>query len=116
MKNLIYLDNAATTKTRPEVVEAMLPYFTEFYGNPSSVYEFSAPVKEAVTRAREVIGASIGTRKEDIDFTSGGSEADNWAIKAAADAYKRESTSLPVKLSIMQCCTPVSIWSRRALR
>ena len=60
MKNLIYLDNAATTKTRPEVVEAMLPYFTELYGNPSSVYEFSAPVKEAVTRAREVIGASIG--------------------------------------------------------
>lgn len=87
MKNLIYLDNAATTKTRPEVVEAMLPYFTELYGNPSSVYEFSAPVKEAVTRAREVIGASIGTRKEDIYFTSGGSEADNWAIKAAADAY-----------------------------
>ena len=86
MKNLIYLDNAATTKTRPEVVEAMLPYFTELYGNPSSVYEFSAPVKEAVTRAREIIGASIGARKEDIYFTAGGSEADNWAIKAAADA------------------------------
>ena len=117
MKNLIYLDNAATTKTRPEVVEAMLPYFTELYGNPSSVYEFSAPVKEAVTRAREIIGASIGARKEDIYFTAGGSEADNWALRLRQmPADKRESTLLPVKLSTMQCCIPVSIWNRRALR
>ena len=59
-KKMIYLDNAATTKTRPEVVEAMLPYFTELYGNPSSVYDFASPSKEAVTRAREIIAGSIG--------------------------------------------------------
>ncbi len=88
MKNLIYLDNAATTKTRPEVVEAMLPYFTEIYGNPSSVYDFSAPVKEAVSRARETLASSIGARTEEIYFTGGGSEADNWAIKATAEAYR----------------------------
>lgn len=94
MKNIIYLDNAATTKTRPEVVEAMLPYFTELYGNPSSVYEFSAPVKEAVTRARAVIAGSIGARKEDIYFTAGGSEADNWAIKATAEAYREKGNHI----------------------
>ena len=58
MKQVIYLDNAATTKTKPEVVEAMLPYFTEFYGNPSSVYEFSAEPKRAIANARETIAKS----------------------------------------------------------
>lgn len=88
MKNVIYLDNAATTKTRPEVVEAMLPYFTELYGNPSSVYEFAAPSKQAVAAARETIAASIGAKTNEIYFTAGGSEADNWALKAAAEAYQ----------------------------
>ena len=60
MKQLIYLDNAATTKTRPEVVEAMLPYFTEYYGNPSSVYEFSAEPKRAIAQARETIAKALG--------------------------------------------------------
>ena len=60
MKQLIYLDNAATTKTRPEVVEAMLPYFTEYYGNPSSVYDFSTESKKAVNHARETIAQSLG--------------------------------------------------------
>ena len=55
MKEIIYLDNAATTKTRPEVVQEMLPYFTELYGNPSSVYEFSSPSKKAIAHARETI-------------------------------------------------------------
>lgn len=88
MEKLIYLDNAATTRTRPEVVEAMLPYFTELYGNPSSVYDFSTPAKQAVTHARETIAASIGAKTNEIYFTGGGSESDNWALKAAADAYK----------------------------
>ncbi len=84
---MIYLDNAATTKTRPEVVEAMLPYFTEFFGNPSSVYTFSTKSKEAVTRAREIIADSLGVKSNEIYFTAGGSEADNWALVAAAEAY-----------------------------
>ena len=86
MKQMIYLDNAATTKTRPEVVEAMLPYFTEFYGNPSSVYGFSEESKKAISHTREVIAASLGAKPNEIYFTAGGSEAHNWAIKATAEA------------------------------
>ncbi len=88
MERFIYLDNAATTKTRPEVVEAMLPYFTEYYGNPSSVYDFSAKSKEAVTHARETIARSLGAKTNEIYFTAGGSEADNWALVATAEAYE----------------------------
>ncbi len=87
-KRLIYRDNAATTRTAPEVVEAMLPYFSELYGNPSSVYEFSQKSREAVTKARETIAKSLGARTEEIYFTAGGSESDNWALKAAAEAYQ----------------------------
>lgn len=87
MEKLIYLDNAATTKTRPEVVEAMLPYFTEYYGNPSSVYTFSAESKKAVTNAREIIAKSLGAKTNEIYFTAGGSESDNWALVATAEAY-----------------------------
>ena len=87
MKKLIYLDNAATTKTAPEVVEAMLPYFTEYYGNPSSVYEFAGKSKQAVDAARKTIADSLGAKPEEIYFTAGGSESDNWALKATAEAY-----------------------------
>lgn len=87
MNEFIYLDNAATTKTRPEVVEAMLPYFTEFYGNPSSVYEFSDHSKKAVADARETIAKALGARSNEIYFTAGGSESDNWALIATAEAY-----------------------------
>ena len=87
-KKVIYLDNAATTKIRPEVVEAMLPYFTEKFGNPSSVYGFASQNKEAVTVARERIAKALNAPTQDIYFTAGGSEADNWALKAAAEAYK----------------------------
>ena len=87
MKPLIYLDNAATTKTAAEVVDAMLPYFTEQYGNPSSIYSLGRTGKEAVTEARETIAHSLGARSDEIYFTAGGSEADNWAIKAVAEAY-----------------------------
>ena len=94
MEKMIYLDNAATTKTRPEVVEAMLPYFTEFYGNPSSVYTFSAKSKEAVTKAREIIADSLGVKSNEISFTAGGSDAEHWALVAAASGYEAKGTHL----------------------
>ena len=87
MDKKIYLDNAATTATRPEVVEAMLPYFTEKFGNPSSIYEFASQNKKAVDEARTIIANSLNAEIADIYFTGGGSEADNWALKATAEAY-----------------------------
>ena len=90
MSKLIYLDNAATTKTSPEVVKAMLPYFTEYYGNPSSVYTFSSGNKDVINNARKTIADAINTKPENIYFTAGGSEADNWAIKATADLMKNK--------------------------
>ena len=87
-KKLIYLDNAATTKTAPEVVEAMLPYFTECYGNASSIYSIGTKSKEAITKSRETIAATLGAKPEEIYFTAGGSESDNWALKATAEAYE----------------------------
>lgn len=85
---MIYLDNAATTRTAPEVVETMLPYFSEFYGNASTVYEFGQKSKEAISKARETIAGAIGAKENEIYFTGGGSESDNWALKATAEAYK----------------------------
>ena len=90
MDKLIYLDNAATTATRPEVVEAMLPYFTQYYGNPASIYSLGQQSHAAVEKARKIIADSLGARSEEIYFTAGGSEADNWAIKAAAQAYSNK--------------------------
>jgi len=87
VRKMIYLDHAATTRTAPEVVEAMLPYFTESYGNPSAIYSLGSAGKKAVNGARRSIAAVIGAKPEEIYFTSGGSEADNWALKAAAEAY-----------------------------
>ena len=94
MKKMIYLDNAATTKTAPEVVEAMLPYFTEFYGNASSVYGFAGTSKEAMANARETIANALGAKTNEIYFTAGGSEADNWALKATAEAYKAKGNHI----------------------
>ena len=87
MGKLIYLDNAATTKTAPEVVEAMLPYFTEHFGNPSSVYSVGSSNKEVITKQRETIAKALGAKTDEIYFTAGGSESDNWALKATAEAY-----------------------------
>ncbi len=87
MGKVIYLDNAATTKTAPEVVEAMLPYFTEHYGNASAIYSLGGECKEAMTQARAKIAAALGAKENEIYFTAGGSEADNWALKATAEAY-----------------------------
>jgi len=94
MERLIYLDNAATTKVAPEVVEAMLPYFTEHYGNPSSVYGFAAKNKDAITRQREVIADALGAKANEIYFTAGGSESDNWALKATAQAYQTKGNHI----------------------
>ena len=94
MKKMIYLDNAATTKTAPEVVEAMLPYFTEYYGNASSVYGFAGNSKEAMANARETIAKTLGAKANEIYFTGGGSEADNWALKATAEAYKSKGNHI----------------------
>ena len=87
MNDFIYLDNAATTKTAPEVVEAMFPYFTESYGNPSSIYSLGSAAKKAVMESREYIASTIGAKNNEIYFTGGGSEADNWALVATAEAY-----------------------------
>jgi len=87
MEKKIYLDNAATTKTRPEVVDAMLPYFTEKFGNPSSVYEFATQNKKAVDEARGTIAKALRADSSEIYFTAGGTESDNWALIATAEAY-----------------------------
>ena len=86
----IYLDNAATTRVRSEVAEAVLPAMTETYGNASSVHSFGREAKKAMEKARAQVAAAIGAKKEEIYFTAGGSEADNWAIKGAAHALRRK--------------------------
>ena len=111
MSKLIYLDNAATTKTAPEVLDAMLPYFSEYYGNPSSIYDFAQKSKEAVTKGRQQIADALNTRKEDIYFTAGGSEADNWALKATFEAYKSKGNHIIT--SIMLFCIHVNIWKKK---
>ena len=88
MSDFIYMDNAATTKVAPEVLDAMLPYLREEYGNPSSAYKFSGKIAEKVSEARNAIGKVIGAKEKEIFFTSGGSESDNWAIKGIADARR----------------------------
>lgn len=90
MKKIIYLDNAATTRVYPEVLEAMTPFFTEHYANPAAFYSFATPVQKAVHEARSRVSELIGAKHEEIYFTGGGSESDNWAIKATAEAYQNK--------------------------
>ena len=85
---IIYLDNAATTQVYLEVLEAMTPFFTEYYGNPSSIYTFAGKASEAVNKARGILAQGINARADEIYFTGGGSESDNWALKATAEAYQ----------------------------
>lgn len=87
MCDLIYLDHAATTAVHPDVLKEMLPYFTDRFGNPSSVYGFAANNKNKLTEARETIAGALGAKPEEIYFTAGGSESDNWALKCTAEAY-----------------------------
>ena len=88
MDKLIYMDNAATTAMTKEVVEAMLPFMTEKYGNPSSVYSLGSEARVALEEARESIAKHIGAESKEIFFTGCGTESDNWAIKGAAYKLK----------------------------
>ncbi len=87
MNKLIYLDNAATTQVYPEVLEEMLPFFSECYSNPAAVYSYATESRKAVDKARRNIAELIQAKPEEIYFTGGGSESDNWALKATAEAY-----------------------------
>lgn len=84
----IYLDHAATCPTDPKVIDAMLPYFAENYGNPSSIYSLSRTTRNAIENAREILAKAIGADPKEIVFTSGGSESDNFALKGIAHALK----------------------------
>lgn len=86
--SFIYLDNAATTRTAPEVVDYMLPYFGEEYGNPSTVYGLGGRAKKAVRQSRDIIAKAINASSEEVFFTSGGTESDNWALIGAAEMLK----------------------------
>ncbi|MDO4464914.1 MAG: cysteine desulfurase NifS [Bacillota bacterium] len=88
MDKFIYLDHAATTKCSPEAVQAMLPYFTEYYGNASTIYQLGAQSKKAIQNTRSKIAESLHTDPSEIYFTAGGSESDNWALVATAQAYE----------------------------
>ena len=108
MDKLIYLDNAATTKTSPEVVEAMLPYFTEHYGNPSSIYSFAAANKEVISKQRETIAGVIGAKENEIYFTAGRRQQRRMAQK--------ESILLRRRLNIMPFCIHVNIFKSEGMR
>jgi len=90
----IYLDYAATTPTHPEVVKAMLPYFTDVFGNPSSIYSYGQEAKGAIEEARVKVADLIGARREEIVFTSGGTEADNFALKGVAFANESKGNHI----------------------
>ena len=89
-KRFVYMDHAATTFTKSEVVEAMLPFLKEHFGNPSSLYSIGREGKEAIETAREQLAKAIGANPEEIYFTSGGTESDNWAIKGTAFARRKK--------------------------
>ena len=90
MEKFIYLDNAATTATKPQVFEAMKPYFEEYYGNAASIYRFAGKSTGAINHARQIVADFLGAKPGEIYFTGGGSESDNWAIKATAYAKKEK--------------------------
>lgn len=94
MQKRIYADNAATTKVAPQVAEAMMPYFTEVYGNPSSIYTEGRTAKIAVDKAREQVATAIGAESGEVYFTGSGSEADNWAIRSVAKAYRSKGNHI----------------------
>ncbi|MGE5677051.1 MAG: cysteine desulfurase NifS [Pseudomonadota bacterium] len=93
-KRAVYMDHAATTYTRKEVLDEMLPYFTEYFGNPSSIHKFGRDVHKAVDNAREKVAEALGALPEEIYFTAGGSEADNWAVKGAAYANRAKGNHI----------------------
>jgi cysteine desulfurase len=94
MTKSIYMDHAATTYTKPEVLEEMIPYFTTYFGNPSSIYSLSRETKKAIDIARDKVAKAINANENEIYFTGGGSEADNFAIKGIASAYKQKGNHI----------------------
>ncbi len=90
MDQIIYMDNAATTKPRKEVVEAMMPYLEEYYANPSSIYGIAMENQKVIQESRKFIAETLGAEPEEIYFTAGGSEADNWALKGVAHANREK--------------------------
>ncbi|MCB2354100.1 cysteine desulfurase NifS [Clostridium estertheticum] len=94
MNKTIYMDHAATTYVKPEVMEEMKPYFTEYFGNPSSIYTLARETKKAIDIGRDKVAKAINADSSEIFFTSGGSEADNWAIKGIASAYKKKGNHI----------------------
>lgn len=94
MEKLVYMDNSATTPVKEEVVEAMLPYFTEYYGNPSSVYSLGRKSKVALEESREIIAKHIKANPRELFFTAGGTEADNWALKGIAYANRKKGNHI----------------------
>lgn len=94
MKNYIYMDNSATTPVKEEVLDEMIPYFTENYGNPSSIYSLGSKSKNAVESARDKVAKVLGAKSNEIFFTGGGSESDNWAIKGTAFANKNKGNHI----------------------
>lgn len=98
MERVIYLDNAATTRVSEGVLSAMLPYFREDYGNPSSIYEFSMRSKKAIVTAREEIAAFLNCDPSEIYFTSGGSESDNWALCGIVQAARSGGHIITTKI------------------
>jgi cysteine desulfurase len=90
VQRLIYMDHAATTSVKPEVMEAMLPYFHDRFGNPSSIYSIAREAKKVVESARETVARALGAEPGEIYFTSGGTESDNWALKGIAYANRKK--------------------------
>ena len=109
MNKTIYMDNAATTRVLPEVFEEMKPYFLEQYGNPSSVYSFVNDAKKVVDQARVTISDFINAKPQEIYFTAGGSESDNWALKATAEAYANKGKHIITSASIRPDTILISI-------
>ncbi len=94
MDKFIYADNAATTSLKPEILDEMMPYLTEQYGNPSSIYKYAANSKKAIDDAREKIAKAFNAEAKEIIFTSGASEADNWAIKGIAYSLRNKGNHI----------------------
>jgi|GEM_PF-2436441 len=117
MDHYVYLDNSATTKISERVFQSMVPYLTEHYGNPSSIYTMGREASMAIEAARAKVAAAFNASPREIYFTGCGSESDNWAIKGAARRLARMQGKKHIITSVFTpFCTPASRWSGRGLR